>query len=412
MNGSFLGEALILVLLIFNSTRAFFLKYSRIDSLAVLAPISVVLAVLQILAWGIDVFALLLLIISVFAFFTNFRALLRLASGLYVDHYSVAFRIGEILVLLASVFELGLLIYFRPVYLNAKNYNVNVQKVRLGGSFSGGFFTVSAFENPSANMWIIQPVNEKDFNGGIIALLTDKRADISDYAPYTFSLAKKGFKVYAVDFYARDLKWFYTMGDVRYFRRLFMLFSYFKNPVKFELEKEFYTYNSMQEMNAVLEIIKQNENADAERGANIYADDEYENEENTAPVITEKLNGNTVLPLFVGDWMTEIALQDFEKLHRDEICGVFYFAAEEEYPTPGFGFVEQTRPLVAYALGKRRNANLEKTAVLVEKTAALIPIVEKSASEESETQFLEADFTDETKILLTNEEGSIDNDSL
>ena len=68
--------------------------------------------------------------------------------------------------------------------------------------------------------------------------------------------------------------------------------------------------------------------------------------------------------------------------------------------------------MVAYALGKRRNANLEKTAVLVEKTAALIPIVEKSASEESETQFLEADFTDETKILLTNEEGSIDNDSL
>lgn len=399
---------MILVLLIFNSTRSFFLKYSRIDSLAVLAPISMVLVILQILAWGIDVFTLLLLVISVFAFFTNFRALLRLSSGLYVDHYSVAFRIGEVLVLLASVLELGLLIYFRPVYLNTKNYNVSIQKVRLEGSFAGGFFTASAFENPSANMWIIQPANEKDFNGGIIALLTDKRADISDYAPYTFSLAKKGFKVYAVDFYARDLKWFYTMGDVRYFRRIFMLFSYFKNPVKFELEKEFYTYNSMQEMNAVLEIIKQNENADAGRGANIYADDEYENYENKEDAVEstmEKPNGNTVLPLFVGDWMAEIALQDFEKLHRDEICGVFYFAVEEEYSTPGFGFVEQTRPLVAYVLGKERNANLEKTTVLAEKTAALIPIVEKSVTEEVEAQFSEGNFTDESKTLLTNDEG-------
>ncbi len=361
MNSPFLGEALILALLIFNCARFFFLKYGRIDSLAVLAPISVALTVLQILAWGVDAFTLLLLAISLFAFFTNFRAILRLASGLYVDHYSIAFRIGAIIVLLASVLELGLLIYFRPVYVSAKNYSACVQKVRLEGSFATGFFKAPAFAISSANMWIVQPANEKDFNGGVIALITDKRADVSDYAPYTFSLAKKGFKVYAVDFYARDLKWFHTIGDVRYFRRIAALFSYFKNPVKFELEKEFYTYNSMQEMNAVLEIIQQNEIEDSD----------------------EKSDEHAVLPLFIGDWMAETALQDFEKLHAGEICGVFYFAEEQEYATPGFGFVEQMRPVVAYALGKKRNEDLETADALAEKTAALIPIVKKTVVEDA-----------------------------
>ena len=402
MNSPFLGEALILSLLIFNCARFFFLKYGRIDSLAVLAPISVVLTVLQILAWGIDIFTLLLLVISVFAFFTNFRALLRLASGLYVDHYSIAFRIGAVIVLCASVLELALLIYFRPLYLNARKYNVSIQKTRLCGTFAGGFFTAAPFEISSANMWVIQPANEKSLNGGVVALLTDKRADVSDYAPYTFSLAQKGFKVYAVDFYARDLKWFHTMGDSRYFRRIFALFSYLKNPVKFELEKEFYTYNSMQEMNALLEIIRQNENYDkhgeAQSGAERVANAGDETEE-----ISEQKIATKMPLLFIGDWMTEIALQDFEKLHKDEICGVFYFAAEEEYATPGFGFVEQTRPIVAYILGKKRNEDLDKVRLLTEKTASHIPIAEKPIAEGKAE--VSGDSSDGANIILVNRAG-------
>ena len=83
----------------------FFLRYGKVDTLTVLAPISIILCILQIVAWGLDVFIFVLLIISILDFCTNFRALLRFVSGLYVDHYSIAFKIGAFLVLILAVAE-------------------------------------------------------------------------------------------------------------------------------------------------------------------------------------------------------------------------------------------------------------------------------------------------------------------
>ena len=161
MNSSFLGEVLILVLLVINSCRIFFLKYGKIDALTVLAPVCVILSVLQIIAWNADFFSILIFTVSAAAFFINFRALLRFASGLYVDHYSIAFKTGAALILFVSAVSLGILLYFRPVIVQPSDYKAVQSKVRLVGSFVGGFHTASAFESADGIVTVCAPVPEQ-----------------------------------------------------------------------------------------------------------------------------------------------------------------------------------------------------------------------------------------------------------
>ena len=61
METPFLGELLIIFLILLNCVRIFLLKFGKIDSLTILAPISVVLAILQIFAWNVDIFSLSIL---------------------------------------------------------------------------------------------------------------------------------------------------------------------------------------------------------------------------------------------------------------------------------------------------------------------------------------------------------------
>ena len=116
-----LGQILILSVVIINCSRIFFLKFGKIDSLTVLAPLAVILSFIQIAAWKADFFSFIILAISILNFFVNFRAFLRFISGLYVDHYSLGFKIGEIIIIILSAFELGILIYFFPWILFLPN---------------------------------------------------------------------------------------------------------------------------------------------------------------------------------------------------------------------------------------------------------------------------------------------------
>ena len=51
---SMFGDLLAAALLAVSSARIFFLKYERVDTLAVLVPVSLAVIVLQILSWNVD----------------------------------------------------------------------------------------------------------------------------------------------------------------------------------------------------------------------------------------------------------------------------------------------------------------------------------------------------------------------
>lgn len=333
------GEFLIVFLLIANCTRIFFLKYGRRDALAVIAPVCVVLSFLQIAAWNIDVFSAALLLLSLVCFIINFRALLRFVSGLYIDRYSIAFRISATLLFLAALAVGAFLVLLRPVGTNFVKSGVSVEKIRLHGTFSRGFERADMFERADAIITIYESDSAAKKNQAVV-VVPDKRADSDRYAPYFASLAQMGYTVCTGDFYAKDVRWLHNAGDIRYFRRAAMLFAYFRDPARFASEKEFYTYNAMQECKALLRF-------------------------------AEGLDASAVF--FVGDSMTDTAVADFSKLNQTKVCGQLSLTSISEYRTAGFGCVEQTMPLVARLLGRNRDSDLFVPKYLAMQTASLIP---------------------------------------
>lgn len=327
MGNSELGELLILFLLILNCSRMFFLKYGKVDSLTILAPICVILSVLQILAWNANFFSIILLIISVFAFFVNFRALLRFLSRLYVDHYSAAFKTGAMIVLILSVCEVAAIIYFFPANFNLSRRNVKKETTRLSGSFSGGFEKSGFFAISDGTVFKYELKNQTSGKENPaknpIIIIPDKRADSESYEPLAILLAEKGFTVYSADFYSNDLRWFHNAADSKYLRRMFMRFDYRKNPVQFNAKKEFFSYNSGKEIEAVVKFAE-NENP----GEKVFV---------------------------ISDWMSENALEDFAKQNKERVSGTMKLSEQAEYKTKGFGFVHFTEPFIEYIFGPQKN---------------------------------------------------------
>lgn len=346
METPFLGELLILFLILLNCARIFLLKFGKVDSLTILAPISVILAVFQIFAWNAELFSLSILAISIFCFFTNFRAFLRFSGGLYVDHYSIAFKIGTFFVIFLCLFEGAVLIKYRPVFLDKKEFNASESKIRVSGDFASGFEKSESLGFSSAEIRVFSPAKKENFNGQSIILISDKRADSVEYIPYMKFLAAKGFKVYSGDFYARDGKWFHNFADFRIFRKFFMKINYFQNPVKFEMQKEFYSFNVAREVLAMLDFVSSE----------------------------EKKSEPEIEPIFVvGDWMSDIYFDDFSKEMPKNVSGFFKLSDLPEYSSKGFGFVQQTSPFTACFLNLKREPNLENLKAIAEKTLSAIP---------------------------------------
>lgn len=364
MESPFFGELLILYLLLLNCCRMFFLRYGKVDSLTILAPITVILAVLQIFAWGVSTVSVVILFISLFCFFTNFRALLRFAGGLYVDHYNFGFKVGAFLVIILSLLVTGFLFKYRPVILNKKSFDVVQKKVRVSGDFTGGLRKSELFEKADGEILIIEP--EKNWNCQSIVVIADKRADSIEYIPLMKFLAVKGYRVYGGDFFTRDSKWLGKAGNFKSVRKFLMKTAYFDNPTKFEAEKEFYSFNCQKELKEMLDFVEREEAVESE-------------------------NGLQFEPVFViGDWMSDICLEDVAK-NDSRISGYLKLSEVKEYETCGFGFVQQTEPFTAHLLGKERDERLVAlnavTVSVLEKIPA--PVYEHKIEESEEIESAE-----------------------
>lgn len=346
MYNPILGEWLILSLLFLNCIRIFFIKYGKVDVLTVLAPVCVILSVLQIVAWGVYLYSAVILFISIFCFFTNFRAFLRFKAGLLVDHYSAAFKIGEVMVLLLTLGVGALLVYFRPGNTRPSDYSAEIKKIRLSGDFTGGFSESLPFQLAQGEVILVQPADERNFNGQSIIVMADKSATAAEYMPLMLNFAGKGFKVFSGEFYARDMKWCHSGADFKFFRRSMLFHDRLFDLKQFEMQKQFFTFNIEKEFGAMLKFVK---------------DETLRDDGTFEPVY------------LVGDWMSGIALPEFKADNADSVSGYALLTDFEEYQTPGFGFIQSTDPLLAYKMGLKKDLNFTAARTIAEKIEKQIP---------------------------------------
>ncbi len=369
MGNPIFSELLILFLLILNCSRIFFLKYGKIDSLAVLAPLALFFSLLHFFAWGVDVCSALIFVITIFAFATNFRALLRFMSGLYVDYYSGMFKLGAGIVLVLSFAMVGGLWYFRPLVSKAQDFSVAQKKVRLSGDFTNGFRRSFPFEFSNAEISAFYP-DSYDSAGGLqpIVLLAEKNASPLDYEPLCLMLAQRGYVVYVGDFYARDGKWCHNLMDVRYFRRGWLLLERIFRTAGFESQKEFYSFNMLKECRAMTDFVRADvlyEKPEERSGAAEAENTAAATAETVALDVAQQEKELVSEPIFVvGDWMSRTALREFYDENKNFLCGYTNLTDYEEYRTPGYGFIQQTNPLAAFALGAFQREAVQDTAAI------------------------------------------------
>ena len=332
----FYGELLVFVLLFITNLRVFFVHHVRRDPLVVLAPFTFIVAIFQILAWGIDAFTTLGLLIALFVLLSNFHAIFRYMERLFVDHYSALMKAWAVFTIMISALALAATIYFAPVELNTRKLGITEKEIHYKGSFRSGFEEAGPFSQKAMTLYEFAPEKER-YQDLIVLLAPDKRGDTDNYRPYLQQLAANGITVYSADFYADDGQWLHSIGDKRILRRLVMVFQSMTNNMKFTSQKEYYSYNISQEYSVLI------------------------------PLLQERC-GSKKKFLLITDFMADIAADDFEKKNPDLVAAVLKLTDMEGYKTSGYGCIEQTDPLLAMAMGLQRDSSLKTPKLLAEKT--------------------------------------------
>lgn len=337
MSNPVFGEFLILFLLLVSGVRIFFVKYGKVDTLAILAPLAAALSVLQIIAWGADSFSAVIGALSLFAALINFRAALRFTAGLYIDRYSVSFKVGAVSLIILSSIVLAALGYFMPVNLNKKHVGAIKQKITVSGNFTSGFERQNHFSFPSGEVYIYSPAEKSENEAEnthekqaasatdtnlnsvrTILFVCDKRADSFHYEPFFYALAERGYTVYTGDFFTRDVQWYKGAANAKPLRRFVMILDYLLHTERFKAQQDFFSFNSSKEFEVLLNFAK-----------------EYEKDRFRSVFI-------------LGDWMAERTIPDFCKLHSDDVLGGSSLVTCSGYETPGFGCIRITNPLLAF----------------------------------------------------------------
>ena len=320
------GEILVIILLLVANGRILFIKNAKKDSLVMLSPFAFLLSIIQIFNWGVDTVTILTLLLAVIVLLSNFHALFRYSERLYIDHYSILMKVWSSVTIILSLALLAGTIFFRPVEYSNKKLGISETVYRYEGSFRSGFEDASNFK--AANLFLSEfKLEGKESNRvkEVILFIPDKRGDTYYYKPFLQQLAREDLTVISGDFFCSDCKWRHSIGDFRIIRRFAMLIDYFVNPQRFMMQKEFYTYNIMQELKVLGELVK------------------------------ERYGENTRL-FIITDVMGTVAAQDYMEKNPDFVSGVFDLQTIPEYKTPGFGVVSQTDVLLAMYMGQQRDS--------------------------------------------------------
>ena len=334
----FYGELLIIVILLLANGRILFLKNAKKDSLVILSPLGVLLSIIQIFNWGVDAVTFLTLFLSILVLLSNFHALFRYSERLYIDHYIILMKVWASITIIFALVLMAGTIFFVPVEYSNKELGVQERLLRYEGSFRSGFEEASIIH--SANIFVTEckPVGKEDSKTkDVVLLIPDKRADTYYYRPYIQYLAREGFTVLSADFFCKDCRWRHSVGDLKICRRTAMLIDWFLNNERFWRQKEFYTYNCLQEINELGKFVGE-------------------------------LYGPDTRLFIVTDVMATDAAMDYQEKNPERVMAVYDLQSITQYKTAGLGIISQTDILTAMILGQERDKNGDITKQMVMET--------------------------------------------
>lgn len=322
------GEILVLILLLLANGRVLFLKHEKKDALVVLSPLSLLLIILQIIAWGIDFFNAYILLLSILILFSNFHALFRYTESLYVDHYSTLMKFWAFFTILFTVLGIIVLVLFFPKNLSNKELEIVENKKYYEGCVRTGFIEKTVFGKTNVILSQFEKEAEEipEESKGIVLLLPDKRADTEYYRPYLQLLASKGYTVYSADFYTEDIKWFTNYGEYRFSRQFIFILNQLFNKDYFISQKNMIDFNVTSELESIFAILEND----------------------------FQLNKPVFL---VTDKMTAPAGKLYKMKNPDKISDILDLSSLQAYKTPGFGFITYNNPLLAKILGFEKTKN-------------------------------------------------------
>lgn len=333
----FAGEMLVLVMLVFLNARILFTRRTRHDALAILAPLSVIVTILQMLAWGIRFTELAIFGLALVTAILNYRSIVRFSQDLFVDSYSVKFFIASILFLLIALFALAVVVAMRPVRLQTEKYNVQVKREYFSCDTSSDF-SESNFKEANEisdkrnfTLYTFSNENVSSQKNTVVLFVGDVLAETLNYEPYLILLARAGYTVLAADLYEDN---FSDLRNSKSFRRFFLLKNFFQdeksaaNKIEFREESMKNRANEFSKIycgiyNALASIAK---NRYAEKGIFIVGD-------SSSVLPTENLDA------IFGKYFSAPDARAFPRSMN--------LADIADYTTPGFGFVAQTEPIFA-----------------------------------------------------------------
>lgn len=323
------GKLLICFFLLLSHLRIFFTRQEKNSGLCLLSPIAFIIALLDFLAYGANIFSVALCMFSFLALVFNVRALIRFFSSLYVDKYSVVFVVFSVFMVLCSLALAVAIFYFSPVRMRSNDFGVSEKEIRLSGSMRSGFAKSNIFEFASGYVTVCEPVDfSEKYESPIVLVLPDKRGDTNAYRPYMLELSKLGYTVAGADFYTDELDYLNSHLNKKLLRRLAFSISSLRDSEFLKNNSDKYMGLELQEISALMKFIQR----------------EFGTE--------RKL-------FFVADGMTREAAKNYAEENKSAIEGVFIMNDNIYYKTSGFGLVEQTDPLVAkIVFNLPRDANL------------------------------------------------------
>lgn len=337
----FLSQFLALFLLFVSGIRIFFLKNPRVDCFAVFSPFAFIVSIINFFCFGVSFFNLVIFLISLACFFTNFRSVLRLRSKLIVDHYSTAFLISTIFELILILISLAFLILLRPVKLVPQKFEAKKTEYFLTGNSISSVRIKSDFfddlikgRRTTGNLFVYEPeleskdkINSEIYSENPILIFAGSAGgQVLNYEPYFLFLAQKGFTVLAADFYTNDTKIFEPN----------LKNGFLKNHADSKFLRYFYTQ--------VLKIFDEDEFTHLKKEEVKNAPAKY----NTLSKIAGGLFGLDRKIFYLVDGIDFDTI--FSVVEQNKNASAFYSLNRiDEYKTSGFGFIEQTDPLFAAA---------------------------------------------------------------
>ena len=369
-----LAQILVVSLLIISNSRAFFLKKVKSDNLSVIPLISIIISILNILAFGINPLEILTFLLSFFVCLWNVRAFIRFTSGLVIDHFGPWFKFISSINLIFSLTLLVFVIIFMPINDNKKKFNVNLTIQNYKGDFKNGFEkTDFPFDKKSLTIYEISKNPEKSKNlqndktqaensletenpetlaeissetqnqnaQKIILFIPPKCANFNTYKNFLYKLAYDNYKVYCAEFNYSDYVYFNKFFDLKFLKTDFFIYEKLLDEKKYKNHIKAKSGLLRQEMRAFIKTLDLND----EQITFLVTEDDFTN---SLPVIQNEF--------------------------PQKIDGIFDLNVDDSlYATGGWGPIENTNPVLAFFLKvKKENSgfisshlanNLEKYAV-------------------------------------------------